>query len=61
MENLEKKVRELLVQNNWACNAAGRKFVADRVKLPKPRCQSLRWLSVLSYAEKVGGCKPGES
>ncbi len=61
MENLEKKVRELLVQNNWSCNAAGRKFVADRVELPKPHCQSIRWMAVLNAAEEVGGCKPGET
>lgn len=61
MNEMRKQVRELLALNNYKCNADGRKFVADRITNIAPRTlDKEKWIKVLEYAEKVGGCVPGE-
>lgn len=68
--NNEKKIRaevkDLLAQNEWKCNAAGRNFVAEKIsELPQPHRfdenAKAEIIDMLKYAEEVGGCKPGES
>lgn len=57
---LREKVRALLAENGWKCNADGRRYVAERINAPlAPReLNSKKWKHVLKYAEEVGGCRP---
>lgn len=48
----------MMVENGYRCNAVGRQFMADRVKVLKPRQVSLD-IDTLCYAEEIGGLKPG--
>lgn len=58
---LENKVAELLAANGYKCNADGRAFIAAQIpKLEKRSLDVSKWLPVLEYAEKIGGCLPGE-
>lgn len=55
-------LKSLLEENGYKCNAAGRKFVAKRMPvLPKRSFDVDKWKPILQYAEKIGGCKPGET
>lgn len=59
---LREKVRALLAENGWKCNADGRRYVAERITAPLvPRyLDEKKWKPVLEYAETVGGCQPGD-
>ena len=48
----------LLKSNEFKCNAAGRRFMAERVKVSKPRPVTTD-MDTLRYAEEIGGLKPG--
>ena len=48
----------LLKSNEFKCNAAGRRFMAERVKLSKSRPVTVD-MDTLRYAEEIGGLKPG--
>ena len=48
----------LLEQKNFACNAAARGFVAERVEVFKPRNVFFS-TEVINAAEKLGGLEPG--
>ena len=54
------EVKELARENGFKCNAAGRKFIADKIQLTEPRAFSGDILKTLQLAEEVGGCKAGE-
>lgn len=54
----EKEFAALLKENNYACNAAGRQFIADRVKVTKPRQLPENIHEIIRYAAEVGGCFP---
>ena len=55
-------LQNLLNENGWKCNADGRSYVAERIteQLTPRKFDRKKWLPVLEYAEKVGGCLPGE-
>lgn len=55
-------LQNLLNENGWKCNADGRSYVAERIteQLTPREFDRKKWLPVLEYAEKVGGCLPGE-
>jgi hypothetical protein len=54
----EAEFKELLKSNDYKCNAAGRAFMAERVKVIKPR--HIEWSAALfKAAEELGGLKPG--
>ena len=48
----------LLKSNEFKCNAAGRRFMAERVKVSKSRPVTVD-MDTLRYAEEIGGLKPG--
>lgn len=53
-------LRELLAENGGKCNAAGRKFIAERMPAKFERkLDPTFWQPILEYAEEVGGEKPG--
>lgn len=56
----EKEFAALLKKNNYACNAAGRQFIADRVKATKPRQLPENIYEIIRYAAEAGGCLPGQ-
>lgn len=49
---------DLLKSNEFKCNAAGRRFMAERVKVSKSRPVTVD-MDTLRYAEEIGGLKPG--
>lgn len=51
----------LLNENNYACNAAGRSFIAERVQVTTPRRLPEDVYGVINYAVRVGGCFPGQT
>ena len=54
----ENEFKQLLSSNGYKCNAQGRQFMADHVKVLKPR--SVKWdFSLFEAAESLGGLKPG--
>lgn len=54
----ESEFYELLKSNDFKCNAAGRLFMAERVKALKSR--PVMWsTSLIKEAENLGGLKPG--
>lgn len=56
----EAEFKELLKSNDFKCNAAGRQFMAEHVKVLKPR--HIEWsTSLIQAAEELGGLKPGSS
>lgn len=59
MEALRNKVRELLIENGWKCNADGRKFIADRLSITEPRTDNFDVNAALEAAIKIGSQKPG--
>lgn len=48
----------LLKSNEFKCNAAGRRFMAESVKVSKSRPVTVD-MDTLRYAEEIGGLKPG--
>lgn len=54
------EVKELARENGFKCNAAGRKFIADKIQVTEPRVFSGDIIKTLKLAEEVGGCKAGE-
>lgn len=65
-EKIRAEVKDLLAQNEWKCNAAGRNFIAENIsELPEARKfdenDEYAFSQMLKYAEEIGGCKPGES
>lgn len=54
------EVKELARENGFKCNAAGRKFIADKIRVTEPRVFSGDIIKTLKLAEEVGGCKAGE-
>lgn len=58
---MEKRIETLLRENGFKCNADGRQWMADRIgALPAHKIKVEKWAPVLVYAEKIGGCRPGE-
>ena len=56
----EAEFKELLKSNDYKCNAAGRAFMAERVKVLKPR--HTHWSTALfKAAEELGGLKAGHT
>lgn len=56
----EQEFRQLLASNDYKCNAAGRQFMAERVKVLSSRKR--QWSpSLFKYAEEVGGLPVGSS
>ena len=59
-KNVSNRVYSLLVSNNFKCNADGRAFIYNEIGAIAPReLDAQKWMPVLQYAEKVGGCRPG--
>lgn len=61
---MEKRIRELLVQRGYSCNASARTEIAQVIKetfgYPQPHKLELKkWAPVIEYAIKVGGCPHG--
>ena len=55
------RVYSLLSSNNFKCNADGRAFIYNEIGALAPReLDAQKWMPILQYAEKVGGCRPGE-
>ena len=52
--------RELLASNDFKCNAAGRQFMSERVKVLSSRERQYS-LSLFKYAEEVGGLPVGST
>lgn len=61
MKKIFNQVRALAEQNGFKCNAAGRRFVAEKIQLTEPRQFGGDIVKALKLAEEVGGCKSGES
>lgn len=57
----EKEFFELLEANNFACNAAGRAFMAERVQVLRPRPLKAISSYMFREAEKLGGLEPGQT
>lgn len=56
------KLKQLLDEIGWKCNAEGRSYIAERMPCLPPRSfNPKKWLPVLQYAKKIGGCIPGTS
>lgn len=56
------RLKQLLDENGWKCNAEGRSYVAERMPRLTPRSfDSRKWMPILQDAEFVGGCIPGTS
>lgn len=54
------KIEKLLSENNYKCNADGRKFIADRVGALAPRqLDEQKWLPILKYVEDYFGFQEG--
>ena len=56
----EAQFRQLLEQNEYRCNAAGRSYMAERVKVLQPR-KVFFSPEVIAEAENLGGLEPGTS
>ncbi len=60
-KNVSEQVYSLLSSNNFKCNADGRAFIYNQVGALAPReLDAEYWMPILQYAERVGGCQPGE-
>ena len=57
----EGEFKEILSANNYACNAAGRRYIAERVSIKCPRMLPYQTYWLLPLAERIGGCRPGET
>jgi len=57
----EKEFYDLLESNNYACNAKGRAFMAERVQVLRPRPLKAVSSYMFKEAEKLGGLEPGQT
>ena len=56
------KIEKLLSENNYKCNADGRKYVADRVGALAPRqIDPEKWMPILEYVEENFGVTSWDS
>ncbi len=60
VDKSREEMLSLLSENGFKCNAAGRKFMAERVKVLTPREMTLD-METIKYAEEIGGLKPGQN
>lgn len=56
----EAEFKELLKENNFRCNAAGREFMAQRITVLRPRNINCSYTTLVA-AEKLGGLEPGST
>ena len=57
----EQEFYNLLESNNFACNAAGRAFMAEHVQVLRPRPLKAISSYMFKEAEKLGGLEPGQT
>ena len=57
----ESEFKQLLASNNYACNADGRRFMAERVSVKYRHMLPYQTYWLLPLAERIGGCRPGET
>ena len=57
----ESEFKHLLASNTYACNADGRRFMAERVSVKYKHMLPYQTYWLLPLAERIGGCRPGET